>query len=157
MKFRCDFVTNSSSSSFILAFSSEEKISSDIRQKLAWLENNEYFNAVYNDCMNAEKMNFEQMLETARREMKWIVRFDIKEQAEDNSMNYRDVIAWSKSPEFEECVSKEIEQRLTSIKNTANGNSVFVRLSYSNNNGDGELEHFIVPSLDCCIASFSHH
>lgn len=65
---------------------------------------------------------------------------------------------WTKTDEFDQIVENEIQRRLDEMKTKAekNNNEVFVDISYSDD-CDSELEHHIVPYLDCCLRRFSHH
>ena len=156
MKIRTDYVTNSSSSSFILGFKSED----DIAKVLADDYCGGYFETIYKDCKEAEKMNMDEMLATAGEEMEWNVRFDIEYESEiSRKMSWDKRHEWTKTKEFEDMVEKEIHRRLDEIKSKAekNSNQIFVDVSYADECGDGELEHDIVPYLDCCLRRFSHH
>ena len=156
MKIRTDYVTNSSSSSFILGFKSED----DIVKVLADDDCGGYFKTIYKDCKEAEKMNMDEMLATAREEMEWNVRFDIECESERaRRMSWNERYEWTKTKEFEDIVEKEIQRRLDIIKSQAekNNNQIFVDVSYADDCGEGALEHDIVPNLNCCIRRFSHH
>lgn len=105
-------------------------------------------------------MNMDEMLATARKEMKWNVKFDIEYESDiAREMSWDDRYEWSKTKEFEDLVEKEIQRRLDEIKSEAesNGNQIFVDISYADDCGEGELEHDIVPYLNCCLRRFSHH
>ena len=156
MKIRRDFVTNSSSSSFILGFKSEN----DIQETLAQEERiYEYFDVVFEDCQEAEKMTMDEMLKVAREEMEWNVRFDIEYYSEKGkSMKWDERYEWTKTKEFEEMVESEIQKRLNEMKKKAeeDGDEVFVKVQYSDDLY-GELEHYLVPTFKCCLRRFNHH
>lgn len=154
MKIRINYVTNSSSSSFILGFYSEETIQSELQELIG----SGYFEEVYKDCVNAEKMQLSQMLETAKKEMRWNIRIHIEEEKQRTSnMSWEEMMKWKKSNEFESLVKDRIQQRLNEIKKAAEGKHIFLHISYSDSEGDGELEHYIVPNLNTCLAVFTHH
>ena len=157
MKIRSDFVTNSSSSSFILGFKSEKDIEKTLRQDKCY----EYFERIYDDCVEADKMDMNQMLAIAREEIEWNVKFDVKYYSDKaRSMSWEEVNKWTKTEEFEEMVEEEIQRRLNEmkIKSEEQGDQVFVDIRYEDRTlSDSELEHEIVPNLKCCIRRFSHH
>lgn len=170
MKVRGDFVTNSSSSSFILGFSSEKEIRKELEQEGLFSscrgygrdEEDDDFNPlerVYADCIEAEVMTIDQVLDRARDALEYEVMYDVEE---DMYPNYRDRYAHRGEPEFVEACEKEMERRLKEIrKNTEQvrpKQTVFVEVTYSDHSREGsELEHDIVPYLKCCVQRFSWH
>ncbi len=71
MKKRNGFVTNSSSSSFILGFKNEDSIFSTLSKENL----GKYFEIVYRDCMSAKKMSLSEVLELYRELAKYNVLF----------------------------------------------------------------------------------
>ena len=65
MKVRKGFVTNSSSSSFILGFKDEDSIARTLKEDNVY----DYFSTIYQDCLEAEKMDLETMLNNYKEEI----------------------------------------------------------------------------------------
>lgn len=154
MKIRTDFVTNSSNSSFILGFKSEQ----DILNTLLNENTDGNLEEIYNDCINANIMTLEEMLNQYRSEIKWNVRYDIEEYAKHKKkMTYEQCYEWTKTQEFYDLCKKETEKRMESLKLLAEGNQIFVRVVYGDEDGRGHLEHTVIPNLNCCLAAIDHH
>lgn len=153
MKHRNGFVTNSSSSSFILGFKSKDTIAEEL------LNDNceEYFERILRDCNAADKMTLEEMLKEVEEDFEWPASCYLEWYSpKAKSMNWVERSQWARSEEFEKLVTEEVQRRMNMLKEKANGNNVFVSVSYSDHS-DGELEHEIVPNLNCCLQRFNHH
>ncbi len=153
MKKRSDFVTNSSSSSFILAFESEESIA----RELANENTNGHFETIYADVMEAERCSKDKMLEEYREEIYYTVRWQVENFLRHRkNMSYTEVHEFSKTEEFKQMVEKEIQNKVDELSEKMGEKSVFVEVEYSDH-CDSDLEHYIMPELSCCMARISHH
>lgn len=170
MKIRTNFVTNSSSSSFILGFKSEKDIQATLEQELSYCQsygrdNEEDFNpleTVLSDCMESDKMTLEEMLSYMRNELDWDIRQEIaKHHSSMRGKSWSERYDFTKTEECQVLAEKEMNHILDTYKKEAliKGDEIFVKIDYSDNDGPfySELEHHIVPELDCCIKRFSHH
>lgn len=152
-KVRNGFVTNSSSSSFILGFKDEDSIA----KTLADDNTCGYFETIYHDCLESEKMDIETMLDNCRESIYWEVFYNLEYKLEER-MNWNEIFEFTKTDEFKKLVEEETDKRINELRKDAEGKSIFVEVEYEDHSLSGsELEHDIVPYLDCCLKRFSNH
>jgi hypothetical protein len=156
MKIRNDYVTNSSSSSFILAFKDEDSIA----KTLADNNTGGKFERIYADIMNTGRYNRNRIIEIFRDEVYWEAKWELRKQLETKrKMTYGQALDFTKTEEFEKMLNEEIEKRTKEFIQKLDDKSVVVMIDYGSG-GDGfdeDLEFEIVPNLDCCLAIFNHH
>lgn len=64
-----------------------------------------------------------------------------------------------KTKEFQDELNRAITDRVSELEEDMKGYSVFVEIDYSDNDGFrySNLEHYIAPNMNCCLAVISHH
>lgn len=152
MKIRKGFVTNSSSSSFILGFTSEE----NIKKELETEDLKEYFDEVLEDVMRATKLTKDEILERYSKEIYYGTRWDLENRLD---VPYGKRFEIRETKEFQEKLNKAITDRVSELEEDMQGYSVFVEINYSDNDGlrYSTLEHHVAPNMNCCLATISHH
>jgi hypothetical protein len=146
VKIRTDFVTNSSSSSFVLSFKSKETVYEELEKNDSLPP--EFLDRVYDDIRNHLISKEEAII-------------DIKEGIKDNLFFkywYKYDYKTFKSDEVQAKMNEEAEQIYADRyeKLVESGDEVFVDVEYGDDI-DGELEHEIMPYLDNTIMRISHH
>lgn len=154
MKIRKSFVTNSSSSSFILGFTSEENIKKELEAE----DLKEYFDEVLKDVtgVGTIKLTKDEVLEGYAEEIYYDTLWELEDRLD---VPYNKKFEFRETKEFQEKLNKAITDRVSELEEDMQGYSVFVEISYSDNDGFrySNLEHYIVPNMKCCLAAISHH
>lgn len=152
MKIRKGFVTNSSSSSFILGFTSEENIKKELEAE----DLKEYFDEVLKDVTRAIKLTKDEVLDGYKKEIYYGTLWDLEDKLD---VPYDKKFEIRETKEFQDKLNKAITDRVSELEREMEGCSVFVEINYSDNDGLGysTLEHYVVPNMKCCLATISHH
>lgn len=152
MKIRKGFVTNSSSSSFILGFTSEENIKKELEAENL----KEYFDEVLRDVTRGIRLTKNEILEEYSEEIYYDTLWKLENRLD---VPYGKRFEIRKTEEFQEKLNKAITDRMSELEEDMQGYSVFVEINYSDNDGlmYSTLEHHVVPDMNCCLAAISHH
>lgn len=153
MKIRKGFVTNSSSSSFILGFKSKESIKEELQKEN--LEE-EYFEEILRDVTEAAKLDREDVLEGYSEEIYYQTLWEIEDSL---YVPYDKKFEIRETKEFQDKLNKAITDKVSELEEDMQGYSVFVEINYSDEDGFkySTLEHHIAPNMNCCLAAISHH
>lgn len=134
MKIRSDYVTNSSSSSFILSFKDEDSIYDTLKEQFP--------KNIKSSWSAGEQGYFDQLLD------------EIRESRRLTKDNVQDIAEYEYYYDKEGC-----EKAISKIMDKIGDNKVIVEVEHGDG-GEGEdgiLEYEILPNLDCTVVRFSHH
>lgn len=159
MKVRSDFVTNSSSSSFILGFTSADNVENELKDGFPeWAT--KYFETVANDVCQTEQFDKEEVIKRIRDEMEYPAKWKVEDYYRRRTgCSYSEAFDYVETEKGQKEVDSYIEEIVNNTVSKMGNKSVFVEVSYSDNDGSyfSELEHEIMPSVESTIIRFSHH
>lgn len=165
MKIRNGFVTNSSSSSFILAFEDEDSISK-LRDTEFAVDYPMHIDELIKECNSSkyrktrEEIDFIIADELGDWDWQLIEKYENVIKKENPGIgNWECYMKAQKDPRYLEEMHKKNSVIKDSISKTLDKNSVYVRVNHGDGGEgeDGVLEHKILPYLACTVKRFSHH
>lgn len=159
MKIRNDFVTNSSSSSFILAFKDEDSVLGELESECKGVER-KYFDQLREDVLKAHRYTKDIILDDYKDGAEWEAMYEAREYAEKVlNMNYSEAWSFGKSEDGQKMAKEIMEKKIRDLDNKIGDKKVIVEVEYGDGGygEDGVLEHDIVPYLPSCMATINNH
>lgn len=151
MKIRTDYVTNSSSSSFILGFKSNDNIEECIANKLPSYFSESAISGVVSDIKNG--IVSKEIILASYYDSIWDYDFYY------HGKSYWDMTRSERqSEEYEQVCKKWKQEKVNKLEQDMSKYDIFSIVTYEDHTDFGsKMEHEIMPHMDCTIRCISNH
>lgn len=158
MKYRSDFVTNSSSSSFIVVFGSKDEYVNRLQNMLDKGVLYEYASVIARDVEENRVTKAEAMKEIIEALMDEF-EFTYFYGGQGRYVPYKEQLKVRTSREFISQRSAYVEKELKNIKARLPKRGYYASIVYGDDDGSfySDLEHRIMPNMPFLIKRISHH
>lgn len=171
MKIRTDFVTNSSSSSFILAFNSDDnldQIISDSVECFASLgsikEYKKYKQAIITALKSSlsTQVDVDKIDDIVREEYQFIAEYTVRDKYE-RAHRYEDRVytkSWNyaKSEQGQKEIENLVQKAIQRVKDAITNKDLVYLVSFSDDDIIGQqLEYYILPHCEFTKGVYNHH
>ena len=161
MKIRKGFVTNSSSSSFIIAYNNDNyktSIEKQIKKICKMDTTEEYIKTLFDILDKAQNIDdLNDFASSLSEEMYYIYKWELEEELED-SMGYIESREYLRTPEGEKLFNERLTKKINAIIESCKGFDTIKEIHISDDYDPyATLEQSIVENLKECVIRISHH
>lgn len=162
MKFRKGFVTNSSSSSFILAYNEdmlEKNIWNQLKENYDYEKAGEYFGYLMHYIDKEENMkDNKNFLENIKKLYFYPCKWEVEEELEKSGLDIDKIYDYMHSNEGELKVKERVQQKVDKLFASFENCDTIKKIKISDDYEPlSSLEYYVVKNLKECKAKISHH
>lgn len=157
MKTRLDFVTNSSSSSFIMAFKDKSTVIQEATDGMPSFGKYQ-LELLLRDINNAKARDPKELKEIIRENLRYHIEYEVscKHQRDKRIYSRREIKDYEETDEFKQTVERILNNKMADIEAKMKGNTVFYDLEYTDH-GQADMEQNIMPMHQNTIAVINNH